>query len=322
MSRRHTVLGGVLLVGALIGAACGGDDSDDAATTTTGSATTAAGATSTSAATATTAGKQPATWAEWEQDGAERRAAVVKRIKDNNWGLSADGKTLTGPEGFTVDIGACPSGWSNTEGLTRHEHQVRPHAGLLRDAGRVRQHRPRHGELHELRQRHATEGSRTRPARPGRCSFIQKDDGYDPARTIPLIDELLDSDKVFALSRPAARPTSFRVYDKVNQRCVPQPIGSPRPPGLGRSGQPPVDGRLHPRLQHRGDPLGHLHRAEPGPRASRSPAIDHEQRLRQGLQAGFKAFMAQSKHDIDFEFETIEPSGAEHHQRDDDADRE
>ena len=86
MSRRHTVLGGVLLVGALIGAACGGDDSDDAATTTTGSATTAAGATSTSAATATTAGKQPATWAEWEQDGAQRRAAVVKRIKDNKLG--------------------------------------------------------------------------------------------------------------------------------------------------------------------------------------------------------------------------------------------
>ena len=33
-----------------------------------------------------------------------------------------------------------------------------------------------------------------------KINYITKDDGYDPARTIPLTDELLDSEKVFTLS--------------------------------------------------------------------------------------------------------------------------
>ena len=43
---------------------------------------------------------------------------VVKRITDNKWGKSADGKTLTGPGGFTIDLSKCQAGWSDTEGLT------------------------------------------------------------------------------------------------------------------------------------------------------------------------------------------------------------
>ena len=41
--------------------------------------------------------------------------------------------------------------------------------------------------------------SRTRSARPATINYSYKDDGYDAARTIPIVDELLDSDKVFAL---------------------------------------------------------------------------------------------------------------------------
>ena len=29
---------------------------------------------------------------------------------------------------------------------------------------------------------------------------VTRDDGYDPARTVPLVDELLDNEKVFAQS--------------------------------------------------------------------------------------------------------------------------
>ena len=54
----------------------------------------------------------------WEALWTEERAAVVKEIKDNKWGKSADGKTVTGPEGFTIDLSKCPAGWSDTEGLT------------------------------------------------------------------------------------------------------------------------------------------------------------------------------------------------------------
>ena len=94
------------------------------------------------------------TWAEWEADAAERRAAVVKKIKDNSWGLSADGKTLTGPEGFTIDISKCPAGWSNTEGLTDTTIKIGhtfPYSGTLAEYGNIGRG---DGELLQLRQRH------------------------------------------------------------------------------------------------------------------------------------------------------------------------
>src|SRR5215210_2947897 len=106
----------------MVAAACGGDDgggsSDGVAATTTSAAASGSATSSAAATTATTAGKDPTTIEEWEALWANERAAVVKKIKDNKWGKSADGKTLTGPEGFTIDLSKCPAGWSETEGLT------------------------------------------------------------------------------------------------------------------------------------------------------------------------------------------------------------
>ena len=47
---------------------------------------------------------------EWEELWAQERAAIVARIAENGWGKSADGNTVTGPEGFTIDLSACPAG--------------------------------------------------------------------------------------------------------------------------------------------------------------------------------------------------------------------
>src|SRR5688572_19602889 len=89
-----------LLALALAAGGCGGDDGDAAAPTTTaagGVTTTPAKTGSTEATTSTTAGPQPTTLEAWEALWAKEREAIVKRIKDNGWGKSADGKTLTGP---------------------------------------------------------------------------------------------------------------------------------------------------------------------------------------------------------------------------------
>ena len=50
-----------------------------------------------------------------------------------------------------------------------------------------------------------------------------RDDGYDPARTIPLVDELIDSEKVFDVMTQGS-PGTLKTYDKLNQRCIPQPL--------------------------------------------------------------------------------------------------
>ncbi|MCC6437653.1 MAG: hypothetical protein IT196_21670, partial [Acidimicrobiales bacterium] len=93
------------LVGvSLVGAACGGDDgggSGGAETANTidksinqalQSTTTAEGGTATTAAAAK---DEPQNMEEWEALWAEERTAIVERIKENKWGLSADGKPIT-----------------------------------------------------------------------------------------------------------------------------------------------------------------------------------------------------------------------------------
>ena len=143
MKRGRTVaaLAGALAL-ALVAGACGGDDSSDSAE---GSATTAGGA-ATTATTAASSGTtaapvaQPTSMDGWEPLWTNERAAIVKRIKDNKWGKSADGKTITGPEGYTIDLTKCPAGWSETEGLTDTEikfGQTLPQSGPAADYGNV-----------------------------------------------------------------------------------------------------------------------------------------------------------------------------------------
>src|SRR5262249_34499968 len=110
-------------------AACGSDDSEEGSSETTATSAAAPGGSSTTASaggtTATAGGaKEPASMDDWEKLWADERAAMIKRIKDNKWGKSADGRTLTGPEGFTVDLSKCATGWSDTEGLTDTQIKV------------------------------------------------------------------------------------------------------------------------------------------------------------------------------------------------------
>jgi branched-chain amino acid transport system substrate-binding protein len=56
-----------------------------------------------------------------------------------------------------------------------------------------------------------------------KVDYTMKDDAYEPSRAIPNVDELLDSDKVFAIWTHGT-PSTLKTYDKINQRCVAQPM--------------------------------------------------------------------------------------------------
>jgi len=166
----------------------------------------------------------------WETLWANERAAIVKRIKDNKWGRSADGKTLTGPEGFTVDLTKCPAGWSDTEGLSDTEikvGQTLPQSGAAADYGNVGK------AMATLFDDYSNKGAfKDSLGKTRKINYIVKDDSYDPARTIPLTDELLDSEHVFAVSTLGS-PSTMKTYDKLNQRCVPQPFAQTGHPAWG-----------------------------------------------------------------------------------------
>ena len=145
---------------------------------------------------------------------------MVKRIKDNKWGKSADGKTVTGPNGFTIDLTKCPAGWSDTEGLTDTSikiGQAIAQSGTLADYGNIAKANDVLFDYYNKKGVFKDSLGKTRS-----INYIAKDDGYDAARTIPIVDEMLDSEKVFAMWTLGS-PNTLKTYDKINQRCVVHP---------------------------------------------------------------------------------------------------
>jgi ABC-type branched-subunit amino acid transport system substrate-binding protein len=208
---------------ALVAAACGGDDDSGSATGATvdagvksGVQEQLGGSTTSAAATA----EAPDSMEAWEELWASERAEIVERIESEGWGVSADGSTLTGPEGFTIDLAACPTGWNPTEGLTPTEIKIghtTAQSGTLADYGNIAR------AMEAVFAYYNAEGVFTDSTGADRqVQLIIKDDGYDAARTIPLVDELIDSEKVFAMWTLGS-PNTLKTYDKLNQRCTPQP---------------------------------------------------------------------------------------------------
>jgi branched-chain amino acid transport system substrate-binding protein len=224
--RRSRTVGTIasLLSLALAAAACGGDDGDGAVA----SSTTAAAVTASTAATATTEattstgpGAHPTSLAEWEALWAKERAAIVKRIQDNGWGKSADGKTLTGPEGWTVDLTKCPQGWSDTEGVSDTTIKIGASVSL---SGTYADYGNYGRGIKFLLDYYSDQGLfKDAEGTVRKVDYVMKDDGYDTARAIPNADELLDSEKAFAVWT-LGTPATLKTYDKINQRCVPHPL--------------------------------------------------------------------------------------------------
>ncbi len=210
---------------------CGGDDDSEGASDTTAATTTTVAATPTSASAATSgaAADRPTSMKGWEALWADQRAAIVQRAKDEGWGTSADGRTLTGPEGFQVDLSACPAGWSATEGLTDTSIKIGESIGLsgiyayptiLAGEQAVLDHYGAEGAFED-----STGKTRT-------VDLVVRDDVTDPGRTPALVDELIDSEKAFAMVT-AASANTFKVYDKLNERCIPQSVISSGHPAWG-----------------------------------------------------------------------------------------
>ncbi|MPY92728.1 MAG: ABC transporter substrate-binding protein [Acidimicrobiia bacterium] len=206
---------------ALLAAACGSDDAESATAGTVDEGLQS-GIEEELQGTATTAGAAAefTSMEQWEALWAEERAAIVERITSNGWGKSADGTTLTGPEGYEVDLTACPAGWSDTEGLTDTTIKVghtAPLSGTLADIGNYM-----HLFNALLAHYNGEGGFPDSTGKVRQAELLIRDDAYDPARTIPLVDELIDSEKVFAVGT-VGTPNQVRVFGKLNDRCVPHP---------------------------------------------------------------------------------------------------
>jgi branched-chain amino acid transport system substrate-binding protein len=226
-------MGASLLGLTLVAAACGGSGGDGSTTAATVDSNVRSGIQNALGGSSTTGGAaatvQPTTMEGWEALWAEQRAAIVKRIKDNKWGKTADGTRVVGPEGFAIDLTKCPAGWSDTEGVTDTNIKIGHPAALSgpqADYGNIPKAADALMKYYSSKGIFKDSNGKTRTA-----TIVMRDDGFDPARTIPLVDELIDSEKVFAVATMSSAG-SLKTYDKLNQRCIPQPTTGTGHPGM------------------------------------------------------------------------------------------
>ena len=295
---------------ALVAAACGGDDSSGgsgAASTAAGAPTTAEGTTATSGAT------QPQSMEEWETLWEKERAATVKRIKDNRWGRSADGKTLTGPGGWTVDLTKCAAGWSDTEGLTDTTikmGQSIAQSGTYADFGNL----ARGADV--IFAHYSDEGFfKDNAGKTRTINYITKDDGYDAARSIPNVDELIDSEKVFSI-QVLGTPGTLKNYDKINQRCIPNALSQTAHTAMGDPvNHPWTSGAPNPNYTTEAILWGTFIESRlaefPADQKIKVAALVQQNEFGAQYNAGFQQYLAASpalQSRIDYTFEAIEAS--------------
>jgi branched-chain amino acid transport system substrate-binding protein len=308
--RSARVIGAGLLGLSLVAAACGGDDGDGASSATVDVGIKSGVEEAAKGGTATTAAKPaPTSMDAWEALWTEERAAVVKNIKDNKWGKSADGRTVTGPEGFTIDLSKCPAGWSDTEGLSDTSIKIghtTALSGTLADYGNI----PK--AMNEVFAYYGAKGAfRDSTGKNRTINLVVKDDGYDAARTIPLVDELIDSEKVFA-QWTLGSPNTMKTYDKLNQRCIPQPLSMTGHPAWGDPVNHPWTTGLQLAYNTEAVLWGNFieQRIDEFEGEANVAALIMNNDFGKSYDAGFKAYLAQSpvKDQIKLDTETVEAS--------------
>jgi ABC-type branched-subunit amino acid transport system substrate-binding protein len=308
--RATRALGVALLGVSLVAAACGGgDDSSSASSATVDSAVQSgiANQLGGSSTTAPPAEARPASMEAWEALWADQRAAAVKRIKDNKWGISADGATLTGPEGFHIDLSKCPAGWSNTEGLT--DTSIKIGQTIAQSGAYAAYGAMARGIEVNFGYYNDKGGFTDSTGKTRKIEYIAKDDGFDPARTIPLVDELIDSERVFAVFGLGAAG-ALKSYDKLNERCIPEPAEMNGHPAMGDPVNHPWTTGMQLTATTEAVIWGtfiekHL---DEFPGQVKVAAIRTNDDNGASYESGFKGFLAQSAHKdrITYQSETIE----------------
>ena len=154
----------------------------------------------------------------WEEAAYNRQKMVDKitaKMDAGEWGVGDD-NILRGPAGFEIDMNDCPADWSDTTGITDSEIRIghtTAQSGNLAAYGNIAV-----GWDNYLQWVNANGGVAGRDV-----TLLVKDDGYVAAQTIEFIDELIESENVFALLTLGS-PNTLAVYDQINDECIPHPF--------------------------------------------------------------------------------------------------
>jgi|TARA_B110000444_G_scaffold69570_1_gene65378 branched-chain amino acid transport system substrate-binding protein len=152
----------------------------------------------------------------WEEADYNRQVMIneiTEKMNAGEWGVGSD-NILRGPAGFEADLNNCPADWSNTSGLLDDEirvGQTTVSSGNLAAYGNISWGWENYWNW--INDELGGIGGRE-------LKMIIKDDGYVAAQTIEFVDELIESENIFAL-HGLGSPNGLAVYDKINSECVP-----------------------------------------------------------------------------------------------------
>jgi len=138
----------------------------------------------------------------------------VSLITGNGWGVD-DNNVLVGPSGYTVDLASCPDDWSDTGGITDDEIRL---GQSIAQSGTVAVYGTwTDGMRNYFDYINETEGGVDGKA----LSLIDKDDAYDAVRAVSNVDQLLETENIFAITSQLGTPMNLATYDTINEACVP-----------------------------------------------------------------------------------------------------
>ncbi|MFC4006980.1 ABC transporter substrate-binding protein [Nonomuraea purpurea] len=127
-------------------------------------------------------------------------------------------------KGTTVDLDTCPSGWSDTGGITDKEIRIGislPKSGSMASVGAMAD-----GE-----QAYFDHVNDSDPIDGKKLVLVQRDDAYNPARTRTNVQEMLAGDNLFAFNYVVGTAHNLGVQPLIEESCTPHLMagtGDPR----------------------------------------------------------------------------------------------
>jgi branched-chain amino acid transport system substrate-binding protein len=138
-----------------------------------------------------------------------------------------DDELVRGVGGFTLDLSECPSGWNPTEGITDTEIRFgtsRPESGPLAVLSLLT--RGIQAYFSYVNGAHGGVDGR-------QLVLIERDDAYEPSRTVTNVVELVEREQVFGLVGVVGTPNNLAVRDDVNAWCIPHLFNTTGAPEWG-----------------------------------------------------------------------------------------
>ena len=152
-------------------------------------------------------------------EAAAQRAEIVdeltQQIRAGNYGIDDD-NALRGPAGVKIHLDDCPSGWSDTAGVTDTQIRVgysSAQSGSWNAWGAIGT-----GMANYFDWVNAND-----PIAGRQIVLISKDDAYSAQRTIDNVDALIRSENVLSITT-LGTPNTFATYDRINDECIPHPF--------------------------------------------------------------------------------------------------